>query len=60
MEGLQVQQYNQTIIYATLNDEHEALMIFMEELIKRNKGYKNAEDKYAFTQLGESDQVRIG
>jgi len=48
MENLQVRMYNQTIIQATLVDELEGLLIFMEELIKKHKGDKAAEDSYAF------------
>jgi hypothetical protein len=29
-------------------DELEGLLIFMEELIKKHKGEKSAEDRYAF------------
>jgi hypothetical protein len=52
--------YNQTIIQATLVDELEGLLIFMEELIKKHKGDKQAEDRYAFQQLSEMDQERVG
>ena len=48
MESLQVRLYNQTIIQATMADELEQLTAFLEELIKRHKGDKNAEDVYAF------------
>lgn len=41
-------------------DELEALLIFMEELIKSMKGDKKAEDRYAFNQLSQSDQERVG
>lgn len=52
--------YNQTIIKASLEDELEGLLIFMEELIKKHKGFKNAEDRYAFTQLSDMDRERVG
>ena len=32
----------------------------MEELIKNMKGDKKAEDRYAFNQLSQSDQERVG
>ena len=32
----------------------------MEELIKSMKGDKKAEDRYAFNQLSQSDQERVG
>ena len=48
MESLQVRKYQQTIIQATLTDEMDQLIIFLEELIKRLKGDKTAEDLYAF------------
>lgn len=37
----------------------EALLEFLEELIKRHKGDKSAEDHFAFQQLGETDQERV-
>lgn len=59
MESFQVKMYNETIIQATLVDELEALLIFMEELIKRYKGDKKAEDRYAFNQMSQTDQERL-
>lgn len=53
MESLQVRKYQQTIIQATLTDEMDQLIIFLEELIKRLKGDKTAEDQYAFQQLSD-------
>ena len=52
--------YNQTIIQATLVDELESLLIFMEELIKKHKGDKTAEDRYAFQQMSDVDRERVG
>jgi len=37
----------------------EALLEFLEELIKRHKGDKGAEDHFAFQQLSETDQERV-
>ena len=34
-------------------------MAFLEEFIKRNQGNKNAQDKFAFSELAQDDQVRI-
>lgn len=59
MESLQVRKYQQTIIQATLTDEMDQLIIFLEELIKRLKGDKTAEDLYAFQQLSDQDQERV-
>lgn len=59
MESLQVRKYQQTIIQATLVDEMDQLIIFLEELIKRLKGDKTAEDLYAFQQLSDQDQERV-
>ena len=59
MESFQVKMYNETIIQATLVDELEALLIYMEELIKRHKGDKKAEDRYAFNQMSQADQERL-
>ena len=59
MESLQVRNYNQTIIQATLTDETEALLVFMEELVKRLRRDNSAEDCYAFQQLSEGDQERV-
>lgn len=59
MESFQVKMYNETIVQATLVDELEALLVFMEELIKRYKGDKKAEDRYAFSQMSQTDQERL-
>lgn len=59
MESFQVKMYNETIIQATLVDELEALLAFMEELIKRYKGDKKAEDRYAYYQMSQADQERL-
>ena len=40
-------------------DETEALLGFMEELIRRLKKDSDAEDFYAFQQLSENDQERV-
>lgn len=54
-----MRKYQQTIIQATLVDEMDQLIIFLEELIKRLKGDKTAEDLYAFQQLSDQDQERV-
>ncbi len=48
MENYQVRYYDQTIVQANLEEEMEALLNFMEELIKRKKGEKKFEDIQAF------------
>ena len=59
MESLQVRKYHQTIVGATLREETEQLIIFMEELIKRQRGDKKAEDAAAFSELSDQDQERV-
>ena len=59
MESLQVRNYNQTIIQATLGDETDSLLAFMEHLIIRLKNNGKADDYYAFQELSEGDQERV-
>jgi hypothetical protein len=48
MESFQVTHYDRTIEKATLQEEIEGLFGFMEEVVKKMKGDKNAEDFYMF------------
>jgi CRISPR/Cas system CSM-associated protein Csm2 small subunit len=48
METLQHLNYKQTIIKATLDDETEKLIEFLEELIKKMKGDKDHDYNNAY------------
>jgi hypothetical protein len=55
MQQFEVRLYNQTIIQHSLQEEMEALLEFLEELIKRHQGDNSAQDAFSFGQLCQSD-----
>jgi hypothetical protein len=59
MQQFEVRLYNQTIIQHSLQEEMDALLEFLEELIKRHQGDNKAQDKFIFQQLCQSDQERV-
>ena len=59
MQHFEVRLYNQTIIQHSLQEEMEALLEFMIELIKRHQGDNTAQDAFVFQQLCQSDQERV-
>lgn len=59
MQQFEVRLYNQTIIQHSLQEEMEALLEFLEELIKKHQGDSSAQDAFSFAQLCQSDQERV-
>ena len=51
----EVDHYKQTIVQADLNVETDAIIVFMEEIIKRFRGDQTAEDFLAFQDLVDLD-----
>lgn len=58
-EELEVQQYEQSVKTATLMEDHEKILTFIEEFIKRKQGIKGAKDNTVFRELGEQDRESI-
>eukprot|EP00347_Sterkiella_histriomuscorum_P019169 403342679 len=58
-EELEVHQYEQSVKRATLVEDIDMVLTFMEEFIKRNTGVKNAKDEAAFRELSEGDRESV-
>lgn len=58
MEILEVQNYEQTLKSATMSEDNDSLLVFIEEFIKKQLGQKS-KDILVFRELNESDKEDI-
>lgn len=58
-ENLEVQVYEQSIKGATLSEESDKILAFLEEFIKKYSGQKSAKDVLLYRELQESDKENI-
>lgn len=57
-EELEVHQYEQSVRKATLAEDTEMVLMFMEEFIKKHSGHKS-KDELAYRELSEGDKESV-
>jgi hypothetical protein len=58
-EELEVHQYEQSVRKATLVEDTDMVLMFMEEFIKKHTGNSKAKDDVAFRELSEADKESV-
>ncbi len=52
-------QYEQSVKKATLAEDTEMVLMFMEEFIKKHTGQKSSKDDLAYRELSEGDKESV-
>jgi hypothetical protein len=60
IQEIEVKHYQESILAATLDDDMDNLIAFLEELIRKFKEDKAAQDKFMFRQLSDDDKELLG
>jgi len=58
-EALEVQQYEQSVKMATLSEDSDQVLAFMEEFIKRHTGGAKPRDNTLFRELSDGDREAV-